>query len=565
MLNQLADDTTLFLRDENSLSEALNTISTFSLYSGLRLNKEKSEAFWIGKDKENTRKPCKLKWTNGSVKCLGIFCNTDVDLAVNQNYEYRIDKLKTVLNIWSQRNLSLKGKVAVLRSIALPQLLYVTSVLYTPNWVIETVDRMMFDFLWSKKKHFVSKAVVISEIENGGIKMPHFESMVKALKCRWIKRLVDNDFKRIQILKTFIKYKQFDVKTILQYVLDNQYLSFNSSFYEQILMCWYGIHSREPNTLNEVLQTMLWHNKYITIGEQPVVFQDWIKKGIQNIRHVVDDNGNILSKNELEMTYGCNIKQMSYNSLISALPKKWLMIIKNKDCTQYVPPNGEVQVRIDQRLRNIKDITCKDFYWTFVKRITATPKCIAKWNKYLLVPHIDWSYHFKLPYLTTRVTSLQSFQYKILHRFYPCNYNLSIWFNDESELCNECLTEVDYLEHFFYQCKDVRMFWRTVEIWLHNSFHMSIKLSTSDILFGIHNVYNDKLLDIFNYVILWGKWYLSIIKMKDKQPSLSDFLIILKIKLETEETYCRVNNKIIMFQERWQPLYPAIEAVINIV
>ena len=131
-------------------------------------------------------------------------------------------------------------------------------------------------------------------------------------------------------------------------------------------------------------------------------------------------------------------------------------------------------------------------------------------------------------------------------------------------LCDECLTEVDYLEHFFCLCTDVRSFWRTVETWLHNSFHMSINLSISDILFGIYNVYNDKLLDIFNYVILWGKWYLSIVKIKEKQPSLYDFLIILKAKLETEETFCHVNNKTPMFQERWQSLYPAIEAVYNL-
>ena len=87
-----------------------------------------------------------------------------------------------------------------------------------------------------------------------------------------------------------------------------------------------------------------------------------------------------------------------------------------------------------------------------------------------------------------------------------------------------------------------------------------VNLSTSDILFGIYNVNNDKLLDIFNYVILWGKWYLSIVKLKDKQPSLSDFLIILKIKLKTEETFCYVNDKMDMFQDRWQPLYLAVEA-----
>ena len=47
-ISQLADDTTLFLSDINSLQNALNFINKFGESSGLKLNKEKTEAFWIG-------------------------------------------------------------------------------------------------------------------------------------------------------------------------------------------------------------------------------------------------------------------------------------------------------------------------------------------------------------------------------------------------------------------------------------------------------------------------------------------------------------------------------------
>ena len=51
---------------------------------------------------------------------------------IDKNYRERIDKPQHVLNIWQQRLLSLKGRITVLWSIALPQVLYVTSMLYTP-------------------------------------------------------------------------------------------------------------------------------------------------------------------------------------------------------------------------------------------------------------------------------------------------------------------------------------------------------------------------------------------------------------------------------------------------
>ena len=44
--------------------------------------------------------------------------------------------------------------------------------------VIEEIDKVMFEFLWNNHKPHVSKEVVINEIEKGGLKRSHFESMV---------------------------------------------------------------------------------------------------------------------------------------------------------------------------------------------------------------------------------------------------------------------------------------------------------------------------------------------------------------------------------------------------
>ena len=69
----------------------------------------------------------------------------------------RIDKLQHVLNIWQQRALSRKGKITVLWSIALHQVLYVTLMLYTPGWATNEIDEILFKFLWSNKKPHVKK------------------------------------------------------------------------------------------------------------------------------------------------------------------------------------------------------------------------------------------------------------------------------------------------------------------------------------------------------------------------------------------------------------------------
>ena len=85
----------------------------------------------------------------------------------------------------------MKGKVTVINSVLLPQLQYVISSLYVPTDVILEVNNLIFTFLWPRKAH-VKKSTVIQQIDKGGIKMPDFESKVKACKVSWIKRLCHN-------------------------------------------------------------------------------------------------------------------------------------------------------------------------------------------------------------------------------------------------------------------------------------------------------------------------------------------------------------------------------------
>ena len=118
----------------------LGFLSTFRKCSGLYL-KSKTEAVWLGENIHNKDKPLGLRWNNGYFKCLGIWCHTDTARMIDKNYTGKIDKLQNILNIWQQQLLSLKGKISVLWSVALPQVLYVTSILYTPEWVTAEIDR----------------------------------------------------------------------------------------------------------------------------------------------------------------------------------------------------------------------------------------------------------------------------------------------------------------------------------------------------------------------------------------------------------------------------------------
>ena len=135
--------------------------------------------------------------------------------------------------MWRPRKLSLKGKITMLWSIALPQLLYACSTLYTPEWVIKEADTLFFTFLWSSKKLHVKKRAIIADIRNGGLRMIHFENMLKAVKINWIKRFIMNDSNH-NILAAELSGFLLPLKDVVQLNLNERNIKCKDPFYQQV-------------------------------------------------------------------------------------------------------------------------------------------------------------------------------------------------------------------------------------------------------------------------------------------------------------------------------------------
>ena len=76
---QLADDTTLFLADLQSVQLSMSLFEKFSLVSGLKVNLEKSEIIPIGltSTTDSNWKFDILKYNKGQFKTLGIWFSYD--------------------------------------------------------------------------------------------------------------------------------------------------------------------------------------------------------------------------------------------------------------------------------------------------------------------------------------------------------------------------------------------------------------------------------------------------------------------------------------------------------
>ena len=102
-LSQYADDTTLILDgSEQSFKSSLSLIEAFGKISGLRLNDKKTEALWIGSKTNSNQTFCpemNFKWQKGKTKALGVWFARDQDTAISLNYNEKLTKVKSMLEI----------------------------------------------------------------------------------------------------------------------------------------------------------------------------------------------------------------------------------------------------------------------------------------------------------------------------------------------------------------------------------------------------------------------------------------------------------------------------------
>ena len=190
-----ADDTTLILDGSRaSFQNSLQILAFFRAISGLQLNYKKTEVLWIGANAGSEEKLCPehdLRWMRDKVKTLGVWLSTGPEKMLKVNYEEKITKLKASLGCWELRRLSLLGTITVLKSLIVSQLTYILSPLPTNQCAIGEVNTLFFKFLWDGKGDKIKRDMMISDHEDGGLKMIDIRLFTQALKLSWVKKYLD--------------------------------------------------------------------------------------------------------------------------------------------------------------------------------------------------------------------------------------------------------------------------------------------------------------------------------------------------------------------------------------
>jgi hypothetical protein len=547
---QMADDTTSFLNNCESLKNLLKVIDNFRIFAGLSLNLSKSEAMWIGSKRETKENPLGLKWVKGA-KALGIYYSYDEKEVEEKNFVEKLKELKTILGIWGQRDLSILGRITLFKSLAFSKVIYQCSNLTVPDAIIKELNQIGFNFIWHGKKDKVKRTAVIADYEEGGVKMMDVECFIRAQKVMWVKRLTKTEEGSWKIYPHMLLKDRLGTTHSFQCNTNLAELKRKMpSFYFQLFEAWNKTKENTEEDPFKIRREIIWFNKKIKIRGREICYKHWYSKGIIMIHDLLEENGDIKSPARLEEAFNLPIKLMAYNSLISAIPQEWKRALKKMKIPHQAISSAEQPfISCNNRLIAISILTNKDVYWELVRKKKTRPICADKWAaRYEIEMANDgWKAIYK-SYSGIKDTRMKAFQFKVLNNLIPCNLYLKRIGKSETDKCPYC-NELDDIIHFLVECPETSSTWKQLERWWNGMTNQDIVIEEKDIIMGTVN--NQPKHDQLSQIILATKWQIYANKLMGQSTCLYQILCAIRNMLNIHKLIANKNDRMQRYTEMW--------------
>ena len=463
-ISQFADDTTLLNKNSNSVRRAITVLDNFGDISGLRLNPSKTKALWLGPWRHCEEKPFGFKWPKEPVRVLGTYISYDEKQNEKYNFQAKLQKLQTVLDIWNCRNLTILGRCLIAKSLGISQLVHMISNLNTSNDYIHAVNSAIFKFIWRKKKGKIKRKVMISDYVKGGIRAPSIDVMVKSLNLAWIPRFLPEGqtYKESwKVIPSYLLEKFGGLNFLLRCNYDKRFLARINlpQFYKSILQNFLELKISYKDSPHE--EFVLFNNKDILLDGSTIFYRNWLQKGVYLIQDLLNLDGNFLSYPEFIEKYQVKCNFLAYWQVISAIPRHLLEMARATviDKTNFL--SEQIFPLLSETSISLLKMKNKDYYRLLINTEKTELKAKTKWACDLRVDQIPLESFFSEIQFLCKDNKLREFYFKLLHRIIVTKKELFLYGIKDNMLCEYCQMN-DSIIHTLQNCTLTKQFFSEV-------------------------------------------------------------------------------------------------------
>ena len=560
-IGQYADDTFLLLDgNEVTIKNAMDIFKVFEKISGLHINVEKTQAIHLGEPlTDNNKCPYLNIDFCEKFRLLGINFSTNPDEMEELNFEAKIAEIRKIRRLYQAQNLSLTGKITVVKMLMLPKLVHLLAVLPTPKRkYMDEINNIFINFIWNNKTPKIQYNILVQDFHLGGLKMIHLNSFCKASKLTWIKRLYTaesvNPWKilALEILKE--KYPQCIFECSTENIVSLT-TKLQNPFWKEVVVSWkyyremiIGHHDAN------LIETVIWNPPVIQNPNLLLRRNEFISKGLCYFKDLFNSETNqFFDIFNIKDKYDLHISQFDFLCLMQSIPTLYKNTIKR--CT----PNLQ-QTSFGKWVNDVcvSKKTCNYTYKNIIKMLPYDIKCKPKWEGLFskTIESKEWSKIFLLPQKTSLDSQTRTFQYKVIHRILPTNTLLHIYNIRNDPFCDKCHEEAETLEHLFHLCPTKLSMWYAIANWMFPNVDLFQYINSEHILLGIY----DQNKDLENSIIMAVKRYFFRCKYSGQEVHLLGIKRYLK-HIRTLEINIQSPHKSMANKLKWLPLENKFEPI----
>lgn len=459
-----ADDILFLTSDpQNSLPVLMHIISEYSQLSGYKINWTKSEAMPISKHcHPHILTKYNFRWIPKGMVYLGIKISPDFSEMTALNYETLLQKIKTNIGKWGKLNLTLCGKINVVKMVIAPQFNYISMMLplNIPDHIFKQYDNLIKEFLWAGRKPRFKMNKLFTPKSKGGLSLPnvrlynlsfelakiakHWSGTVSDLGWVTIEQALATPFHPIQVLAQQVTGLVEDRNPVIQHSRG----------------VWAKIHKLHKLSHYKQQYSSLWLNPELKIDKRTVFWKKWVENGIHTINDLYKA-GVLKSFAELSQEYHLQEKGdfWKYLQIRHCLSKKiQLTVVDNPivDCLQ-----SSVNHRASGFYNNTVCLTsssCEHLRLIWQRDLECN------------IDEDTWEHILADSGKYIREVRCKFIQFKILHRFYWTPSRLFRIGLINSSTCWKCKKETGTFLHLIWDCAMVKPFWgkilKFLETWI---------------------------------------------------------------------------------------------------
>lgn len=460
---QHADDTFVLVNDVDSLSKTLCVVKQYSRYAGTKINVKKSEGMWLGIYRDNPNEICEIRFDNEPLRCLGIYIGHDVEKCNAKNWKARIEKIERILERWKKRNLTIFGKITVLKSLIMSTLIHNFSLLETPESIIHDLEKIMYEFVWDKRDRIKRNTVILPE-NKGGISMIDVLSKIKSIKASWVKRL-KSEGKWKNVILWYLREYEVDVDYMLKMTVikesDCKIYKHLPVFYREVFINFNECKKRKDiSMLNdyEYLSSPIMGNSLIQHRGKSIFFPHWIKSNIKYVKDLYDNSGNFITEEILLQRLNNKSNWIVEYSIVKKAVRKYSELFRT-GLARCINIKEIRHIVYNNKLCDIMTLKSKQYYNIMIHKKGSRSHMESVWSKeFKILKHPDvWSHIYNRKVKRFPVKKVGEFNYKILQNILCTGYKINKWNKSVSSNCH--CGELHTPKHLLFDCNKTKDIW----------------------------------------------------------------------------------------------------------